>query len=270
MTTILDFENVFKEINYPSGEWHLQAVDPLPHHRSVIVAKNVRDFNGLMKCQVGYTILESNWRSVNWVIPFFPFARDDRRNSVLDGTELLFATQIAANVGAAVVDPHSDVTTLNLRYYPQSEVVREFYANGLFNGDPVVAIPDAGAAKKAYTWISEYGLDHVQCVKRRDPATGKLSGFQVIGNGTPLAGRDIIIVDDICDGGGTFNGLAEELLKYRPNNLRLAVTHGLFTKGMEELTANFQQIYALDHIKPLRGRVTYCSLNNIIERGKLI
>ena len=154
MTTILDFENVFKEINYPSGEWHLQAVDPLPHHRSVIVAKNVRDFNGLMKCQVGYTILESNWRSVSWVIPFFPFARDDRRNSVLDGSELMFAAQIASNISASVVDPHSDVTTLHLRYYPQSEVVREFAANGLLYGNPVIAIPDAGAAKNY--WDPKY------------------------------------------------------------------------------------------------------------------
>ena len=116
----------------------------------------------------------------------------------------------------------------------------------MFDSDPVVVIPDAGATKKAYTWLD--GRRVVQASKRRDPATGKLSGFSVPdvdSEGNSIAGRPCIIVDDICDGGGTFLGLAAELQAAGAGPLTLAVTHGLFTKGTEVLTESFSTIACL-------------------------
>lgn len=263
----MKFDEVFKTIDYPSGEFHLQLATR-PRSGNTIVA-NVVDFNGLAKCVVGDRILQRNRIDVDWIIPFFPFARDDRRNSNKDGMELKLALDIISELGAAVVDPHSDVTSQRIKYFPQSEVVREFAANGLFEGRPIVAIPDAGAAKKVYTWLGDYEV--IQCLKKRDPTTGRLSGFQVINSSISLKNRDIIIVDDICDGGGTFLGLADELMKYHPNSLRLAVTHGLFTKGIEILLERFDQIFTLDHIQNTKyNRVKLCSLDNIIERRNCI
>ena len=269
------FDEVFKTINYPSGEFHLQLID-WPRYGEKLVA-NVTDFNGLAKCVVADRILTRNRREVDWVIPFFPFAREDRRNLNTDGMELNLALEIIEELGAAVVDPHSDVTTQHIKYFPQDEVVRQYAHAGLFDGDPIVAIPDAGAAKKAYSWIDEHNLEYVQCLKKRDSATGKLSGFKVAGNGTDLINKDVIIVDDICDGGGTFIGLAEELHTYGVKSLRLAVTHGLFTKGLSNLLAAFEQIYTVDHSLTFGTnshldleRLTVVPLENIIERGNCL
>ena len=84
-------------------------------------------------------------------------------------------------------------------------------------------------------------MNVVQARKFRDVLTGNLSGFHV-SDGEVLGGRPAIIVDDICDGGGTFVGLARELRKHGVTDLTLAVTHGLFTQGRARLTEDFSSV----------------------------
>ena len=62
-----------------------------------------------------------------------------------------------------------------------------------------------------------------------------------------FAGRDCLIMDDICDGGGTFVLLAEYLLRHGAASVGLAVTHGIFTKGIDILfDAGISRIYTTD------------------------
>jgi ribose-phosphate pyrophosphokinase len=77
-------------------------------------------------------------------------------------------------------------------------------------------------------------MNTVFCSKKRDPLTGHLSGFEIKNyNPNPNAdGQDLLIVDDICDGGGTFVGLAKELRKAGAKKVYLYVTHGIFSKGL--------------------------------------
>jgi len=48
-----------------------------------------------------------------------------------------------------------------------------------------------------------------------------------------IKGKDALIVDDICDGGATFIGLAKELLILGANSVSLFVTHGIFRSGTD-------------------------------------
>ena len=59
-----------------------------------------------------------------------------------------------------------------------------------------------------------------------------------------IKGKNVLILDDICDGGGTFMLAGKELLKYKPNNLGLCITHGIFSKGVDTLKEVFDEIYA--------------------------
>ena len=52
-----------------------------------------------------------------------------------------------------------------------------------------------------------------------------------------------MIVDDICDGGGTFVGLGQALKKRGAGDLCLFVTHGIFSKGFHDLMKYFKHIY---------------------------
>jgi ribose-phosphate pyrophosphokinase len=97
-----------------------------------------------------------------------------------------------------------------------------------------IVIPDNGASSRvmsltgAGTGLTGHYIH--QCYKKRDPQTGALSGFQVPMSG--LKGRDLLIIDDLCDGGGTFVGLAKALKAHVASKVFLFVTHGIFSKGL--------------------------------------
>lgn len=239
---IVGFEHIFDVMRYPAGESHVEVKRVLPFSNQVIQASHVRNFEDLLNCVTAQRILKHNGFSGRWFIPYFPFGRHDRRRSHLDGLELELALEIAKELNPVTLDPHSDVLG-QMKHIPQSEVVRYWETLDLVEGkeNPLFVIPDQGATKKAYTWLN--GRPSVQGLKHRDTATGELSGFGV-DNPDAVGGQDCIIVDDICDGGGTFLGLADVLLECGAASLTLAVTHGLFTKGTDILFEKFDRIFS--------------------------
>lgn len=283
---VYKFDEVFDTMTYPAGEPHIRAKRDTeereilaelrmltPFFKPFIISE-AHDWNGIMKVVIANEILHDNGIGATFVIPYFPFARHDRRNDAQDSSPVPWVLQLLQNVDAVTIDPHSDVSGV-LPHYAQSEVVREFAEQGIFENDPVIVIPDAGASKKAYSWIPK-GMDYVQALKTRDVKTGTLSGFQVIdsenvfnkGNGLR---RNAVIIDDICDGGGTFLGLADELLAAGALSIRLGVTHGLFTKGLAPLHAKFSRIYTLDTctVEPEIGGILHkVSTEKIITEGE--
>src|SRR6266436_4439963 len=81
--------------------------------------------------------------------------------------------------------------------------------------------------------------------KLRDARTGELSGFGI--NNDIEEYEKALIVDDICDGGGTFIGLAELIHGINPGmELSLYVSHGIFSKGFVELDKQFVNIFTSD------------------------
>ncbi len=96
---------------------------------------------------------------------------------------------------------------------------------------PVVIIPDAGAVPRTQAILQRLGCLHdvARCSKIRDPHTGRLSGFEMQqGN---VTNRVALIVDDICDGGGTFVGVANVLRAQGATKVYLCVTHAVLSKG---------------------------------------
>jgi ribose-phosphate pyrophosphokinase len=104
--------------------------------------------------------------------------------------------------------------------------------------------PDEGARTR-YN-LDKYGLDVIVGGKKRDAETGKLLGFHIDDN---IKDYDAaLIVDDICDGGGTFIGLGGEIMKVAPGLLLgLYVSHGIFSKGLEPLDAVFDWVFTSDY-----------------------
>lgn len=125
-----------------------------------------------------------------------------------------------------------------------------------------VLFPDDGARKR-YTIdpaVFRCNMDHIDvdvfnCSKKRNPVTGAMEGFEV-----PLLpeGQPAIIIDDICDGGATFVGIAKAVRAQYVDNvnypppLGLYVTHGIFSKGFGDLNEYFNHIYTTDSM-PEKG-----------------
>jgi ribose-phosphate pyrophosphokinase len=136
------------------------------------------------------------------------------------------------------VDNDQVVPKVNV-YYP-TEIWLDLY-----NKYDRIIIPDKGARSiigRFARSLLRYGDKVVFCEKTRDSKTGKLSNPIVPIDG--IKDEKWIILDDICDGGGTFNMLAEEIQKKNNVHLDLFVTHGIFSKKFSELKKNFWRIFS--------------------------
>lgn len=183
----------------------------------------------------------------NLVIPHVPGGRQDRLNSTGD---YLFTLKSVAKMindrnfdSVTVVDPHSMVTPALIdrcKVVTSADIIRSHAKHSLSGYDGVIA-PDAGAAKRAFDVSQVLGVEFFQAEKHRDVTTGKLSGFYC----PPLPGQKYLVVDDICDGGGTFLGLANELAS-QSVEADLFVTHGIFSQGTDKLLEAFDQVFTTD------------------------
>lgn len=181
------------------------------------------------------------------IIPYVPYARQDRRCN--EGESLSIAV-MASLINQCkfkkvrIFDPHSLVTVSLIErvvVYTQFDIF--FPSTDILWSDTVIVAPDLGAAKKSEDFALKAGAkDLVQCSKKRDLQTGKLSGFKIVDGGELIHQNDIVIIDDICDGGGTFLGLLPSLKWYEPKSVTLVVTHGIFSKGVEVLTSAFDKV----------------------------
>ena len=174
------------------------------------------------------------------VIPYLMGARYDRLMQAGDSIDLKVVANLVNSCGFEKVylyDVHSEVSLLlinNAIGITNENLVRVYDMP-----DAVLICPDAGASKKVgryFGWNSNI-KDIVYCSKNRDLATGALT-LEILEPDVCI-NRNCVIIDDICDGGGTFLAIAE---KIKPAHLTLIVTHGIFSKGFDELHKYFQQI----------------------------
>jgi ribose-phosphate pyrophosphokinase len=199
-------------------------------------------------------------------IPYFPAARQDR--VMVPGEPL--SVKVYADIinglnfkSVFVFDAHSEVTTAlvnNCQAISNHSFVKAVLSE--LNEDIVLISPDGGALKKIYK-LSEAlgGVEVIECSKSRNVKTGKLSGFKVYTD--DFEGKNCLIIDDICDGGGTFIGLAEELKKKNAGKLYLAISHGIFSKGLDQLNKYFDRIFTTDSFKEINElNLTQIKLTN--------
>ena len=181
------------------------------------------------------------------IIPHVPGGRQDRLNP--SGDYLFTLKSVARMINergfekVTVVDPHSMVTPALInrcRVITTADIVHTSHGSYFEGYDGVIA-PDAGAAKRAFDVSQVLGVEFWQAEKHRDVKTGKLSGFYC----PPLRGEKFLVVDDICDGGGTFLGLADELNSQSVDH-DLFVTHGIFSQGTEKLLSSYGKVITTD------------------------
>lgn len=197
-------------------------------------------------------------KEIHLYIPYLLGARSDRQ-FVEGGTSYL--VDVVAPIinslefeSVTVIDVHSDVAAAcikNLNIVSNLSLTREFFrvTYGLAETrkeNPFVLIsPDAGSLKKIYKVAEDldYKNDIIICSKHRD-TNGKLTATVVPMGKHWVSDKDVIIIDDICDGGATFINIAKQLKNNGwKNKIYLIVTHGIFSKGFEELSQYFDGIY---------------------------
>lgn len=178
-------------------------------------------------------------------MPYIPNARMDRVKNDEDVFTLKYFAELLNSLNldrVTVLDPHSNVSEAlinNLRVEsPMGYIhkvldklpIRMWEVDDFLSFDVGVKrkfsltmfYPDSGAMSRYSGMIN---LPYAFGIKRRNWETGKIEGLDVAGAVDQIAGKDILIVDDICSRGGTFYHSAKKLKELGAKDIYLYVSH---------------------------------------------
>lgn len=263
MIDLLDF----KCFSFAGGERHFNSGVGLEDEISLMARLSSSDH--IMDLLLVTEFLKSKSKRLsNLVMPYVPYARQDRRTTNQSPYSLSVFADLINNLGYEKVhmyEPHSEITPALIK----NSVVHTFdraaisFINEFSKNDAILLAPDHGAVKRVFRVSEQTNLPFMVANKIRDPATGKLHITDIFGlenHKTAIRnGKPVIVLDDICDGGATFNQLGDYIYDLIPNVcLFLFVAHGIFSKGMNEIYKYYSVVGTTD---------SFVSINdNIIKR----
>lgn len=197
------------------------------------VRGRITNAEDLFKLQLIVDVLKYNrlFNNVTLSLSYLMGGRMDREISFREPSTLKVVCNLINSLGFSHIllyDCHSVVSQTLLRatnYLPQNIVNKV----GSDIPNVLLVIPDAGAQHRVDK-INKGIFPTVQCLKTRNPKTQELSNFMIC---EPQKVKDMncLIVDDICDGGRTFVGLAKILKEAGAKQVDLFITHGIFSYG---------------------------------------
>lgn len=255
-----------KLFKFNGGELHIKLNNNIDYStfEKVIITNRFNSSDDVMKVLIAKEALERKGvKNFELIMPYIPYARQDRQCEEGESFTLkVFTTLInSANFdNVTVLDAHSDVAPALLNNC--INITNEKYVNMAFHyigehydADITLISPDSGANKKANKLYENLQVFNnlIKCDKSRDTKTGKLNGFEIFAN--DLKGKTCLIVDDICDGGRTFIGIAEELKKKNAGKIYLFVTHGIFSNGFDELNKHFAGVFSTNSFSDIKNEL---------------
>ncbi|MEE2879544.1 MAG: ribose-phosphate pyrophosphokinase [Pseudomonadota bacterium] len=194
-------------------------------------------------------------RRITAVIPYFGYARQDRKT---DGRTPISAKLVANLISTSgadrvlTMDLHAgqiqgffDVPTDNLVAMPVIENdIRTVHGSS----NVMVVSPDVGGVVRARNLANRLGVD-LAIVDKRRPEAGKSEVMNIIGD---VDGRHCIMVDDICDSGGTLVNAAAALKDKGASGVSAYVTHGVLSNNAVKRIEKsvMDEIVICDTIRP--------------------
>jgi ribose-phosphate pyrophosphokinase len=179
-------------------------------------------------------------RKIIVVVPYFGLARQDRKDKprVAIGAKLVANMMMAAGIDRIMtMDLHAD------QIQGFFEVpVDHLYGSTIFSseieklntGNLIMAAPDAGGAKRANSYAKRLDVGLAICHKQRKKAN-EVAEMTVIGD---VAGKDVVLVDDMCDTAGTLTKAADLFIEKGANSVKAFCTHAVLSGPAYERITN--------------------------------
>lgn len=191
-------------------------------------------------------------RQVIAVIPYFGFARQDRKNKprVSVGAKLIANLLRAAGIDRLItMDLHAD----QIQGFFDVPV-DHMYASAIFVPyiselklpNLVMASPDTGGTRRAAAYAKFLNSELVICYKQREKAN-EVERITLIGD---VKGKDVVLVDDIIDTAGSITKAAEMIMEKGANSVRAVCTHPVFSGAAYQNIAEsvFDEVVVSDTI----------------------
>lgn len=242
-----------KSFVFSGGEIGVQVTGTV--EKEVTIVTRIQNSNDAMELfMVTDAIHRMGGKMIHLFLPYLPYARQDRVVTLGEAHSLAVFTKLLISQGyesVTVFDPHSEASA-NLMSDEDFRLITNHAFVRLVLKDKsnyLLVSPDAGAAKKIKQVAEAIGYTSkpIQALKYR-LIGGKIDSIEIYEN--DLGGRDVYIVDDICDGGATFIALAIELRKRNVGRIYLVVSHGIFSKGLDVLKdGGIDHVFTTDSFK---------------------
>ena len=210
-------------------------------------------------------------RSITVVIPYYGYARQDRKarpRQPITAKLVADMIQIAGADRVVTLDLHApqiqgffnipidDLTAVSL-------LGKHFHEKG-FKEDLVIVSPDLGGTTRARN-LANYLHCPIAIVDKRRPYENAVEVMNIVGS---VNNRIAIIVDDICDTGGSLLASVDMLLKKGAIEVYAAITHGVFSKPAMEniMNSKIKEIVVTDTIALKRPckKITQISVGYMI------
>lgn len=223
------------------------------------------------------TCVRASAERVTAVIPYFGYARSDKK----DRPRVPIAAKLVANLlttaGAQrilTIDLHAaqiqgffDIPVDHLYAAP---IVVDYFNNNPIDNLIVVA-PDTGGAERARAYAKRLNAGLALCDKRRERAN-EADVMNIVGD---VNGKNCLIVDDMCDTGGTICKVAKALHEAGANEVYACFTHGVLSGNAVEniSTSHLKKVIVTNTIpvhengKPLldHGKIEVLSVGKLLS-----
>ncbi|MGH0001421.1 ribose-phosphate pyrophosphokinase [Pseudovibrio ascidiaceicola] len=197
----------------------------------------------------------SSARRITAVVPYFGYARQDRKSAPRTPISAKLVSNLITNAGAdrvLTLDLHAaqiqgffDIPTDNLYGAPvMTRDIKERYDTT----NVMVVSPDVGGVVRARALAKRIEAPLSIVDKRRDKP-GESEVMNIIGD---VSGYDCILVDDIVDSGGTLCNAADALLAAGAKSVTAYITHGVLSGGaVARVSASkLKELVITDSIEP--------------------
>ena len=181
----------------------------------------------------------SSAKNITAVIPYFGYARQDRKVVPRTSISAKLVSNLITNAGAdrvVTIDLHAgqiqgffDIPVDNLFATP---IFARHVKRKIKNKNLICVAPDVGGTERARA-LGKFLHAGLAIIDKRRPAPGKSEVMNVIGN---VRSKTCIIVDDIIDSGGTIVNAANALKDRGAKEVHVYVTHGVLSgKAVEKI-----------------------------------
>lgn len=257
----------FKRIVYPDGQISAQWKPTTFKDEGALIKERINSYEDLFFVRaiadvLQYHKLESGWKLF---IPCMFGQRSDRRFDRFQSFDLKLIADIINECRfreVQILDPHSDVSIALINnavkvsafnYVKQAvdSICKRNEAEHNYSELPLLVSPDAGAYKKVFEFGEKLGCEVMGAMKHRDKE-GKIDLMFT----HDVEGKECLIVDDLCDGGYTFELLGKQLKEMKASRVYLYVTHGIFSKGFVNLIqAGISHVYCTNSVRDIEPDV---------------
>ncbi|MDO5637027.1 MAG: ribose-phosphate pyrophosphokinase [Myroides sp.] len=227
--------------HYSDGEFQPSFEESIRGLRVFLICSTFPSADNLMELLLMIDAAKrASARHITAVIPYFGWARQDRKDKPRVPIGAKLVAKMLETAGATrimTMDLHAD----QIQGFFEKPVDHLYastiflpYIKSLGLENVTMASPDMGGSKRAYAYAKYLHSEVVVCYKQRKKAN-VIDTMELIGD---VQGRNVILVDDMIDTGGTLAKAADVMMERGALSVRAICTHAILSGGAYEKIEN--------------------------------